>query len=123
LSLNPGAEACGDGRTPNFDGPQSKIEQIVEKQEKKEESNAGSNKTKGTQFITGACSVDDDCASTCCSGKKCRAVLSLNSGAEACGDGRTPNFDGPKSKIVQIGDKKEEAQFVKGSCSDELKIG
>merc|ERR1712187_1075681 len=68
LSLS-GGESCKDGRTasqPGFVAP-------------------------GTQFITGACDADSDCASACCevNQNRCRAFLSLNVG-ESCKDVRSP---------------------------------
>lgn len=49
----------------------------------------------GTQFVTGACKVDNDCVSGCCEVKslKCRNALALNS-AQMCHSGFTPTFDG-----------------------------
>merc|ERR1712187_46221 len=63
----------------------------------------------GSQFITGPCSADLDCASTCCEQNQnvCRALLSL-SGVESCKDGRTasqPGFVAPGT------------QFITGTCS------
>merc|ERR1712178_170842 len=86
LSLS-AIEKCKDGRTPN---QQASI-------------------TPGTQFITGPCSADSDCASTCCEQNQnvCRALLSL-SGVESCKDGRTasqPGFIAPGT------------QFITGPCS------
>merc|ERR1711879_363378 len=86
LSLS-SAEACKDGRTPGQQG-------FV---------------APGTQFITGPCSADSDCASTCCEQNQniCRALLSL-SGDESCKDGRTANQPG----FVAPG-----TQFITGPCS------
>merc|ERR1711933_210662 len=66
----------------------------------------------GTQFITGPCSADSDCASTCCEQNQnvCRAFLSLSSD-EACKDGRTPGQQG----FVAPG-----TQFITGPCSADL---
>merc|ERR1711988_1817718 len=63
----------------------------------------------GTQFITGPCSADSECASTCCEQNQnvCRALLSL-SGAESCKDGRTAN---------QPGSLAPGSQFITGTCS------
>lgn len=54
----------------------------------------------GTQFITGPCTRDSDCAPFagqlgCCERNQniCRAVLSLTPNVQFCKDGRTPNFD------------------------------
>merc|ERR1712048_1479812 len=89
LSLT-GGETCKDGRTP---GQQEAI-------------------APGSQFITGPCSADFDCASNCCelSQNVCRAFLSLNSN-EACKDGRTPGQQG----FVAPG-----SQFITGPCSADL---
>merc|ERR1711879_1138048 len=89
LSLS-SAEACKDGRTPGQQG-------FV---------------APGTQFITGPCSADSDCASTCCEQNQnvCRAFLSL-SGAESCKDGRKPGQQG----FVAPG-----SQFITGPCSADL---
>jgi len=86
LSLS-GAEACKDGRTANQPG-------LI---------------APGTQFITGACVADSDCASACCEQNQnvCRAFLSLN-GAEACKDGRSPN---------QAGSITPGSQFITGPCT------
>ncbi|KAF2707193.1 hypothetical protein K504DRAFT_384437 [Pleomassaria siparia CBS 279.74] len=45
--------------------------------------------TPGTQFITGACTADADCASTCCAFKtgKCAAVIPAQERGEGCGFG------------------------------------
>ncbi|KAJ3318164.1 hypothetical protein HDV06_000793 [Boothiomyces sp. JEL0866] len=170
LSLTPGVQACGDGRTPNFSGGQKVVnidsgKQTVGKSNAKGKAkgkangkakgkangkakgkangkangkakgnangkakgnangkanqkaassstskaagaSSGSGKPKGAQFITGPCAADNDCASTCCerTQKICRAILSLTPGVQACGDGRTPNFDAG-AKIVNINDK------------------
>lgn len=55
---------------------------------------------QGTQFITGPCTRDSDCAPFagqlgCCERNQniCRAVLSLTPNVQFCKDGRTPNFD------------------------------
>ncbi|KAJ3307702.1 hypothetical protein HDV04_002683, partial [Boothiomyces sp. JEL0838] len=113
LSLTPGVQACGDGRTPNFDHG-AKVVNIdnANAPATNTNTNTGANKAStgtgstiapGSQFITGACTADTDCASTCCerTQKICRAVLSLKPGVQACGDGRTPNFD-HGAKIVNI---------------------
>merc|ERR1712227_556776 len=86
LSLS-GAETCKDGRTANQPG-------LI---------------APGTQFITGACVADSDCASACCEQNQnvCRAFLSLN-GAEACKDGRSPN---------QAGSITPGSQFITGPCT------
>ncbi|KAI8903380.1 hypothetical protein EDD86DRAFT_272358 [Gorgonomyces haynaldii] len=140
LSLQPGVESCLDGRTPNFDKG-AKIVNINDKapQAPAQGSQAPAQQGKvapGTQFITGPCNADADCASTCCqTGKKiCRAVLSLQPGVESCLDGRTPNFE-RGSKIVNINDKAPQApaqgsqapaqqgkvapgtQFITGPCN------
>ncbi|KAJ1550332.1 hypothetical protein HK096_007518 [Nowakowskiella sp. JEL0078] len=53
-------------------------------------------KGTGTQFITGKCATDNDCASGCCDSVKkvCRAPLALSPGVEFCINGFTPNFNG-----------------------------
>merc|ERR1712227_946519 len=86
LSLS-GAETCKDGRTANQPG-------LI---------------APGTQFITGACVADSDCASACCEQNQnvCRAFLSLNV-AEACKDGRSPN---------QAGSITPGSQFITGPCT------
>merc|ERR1712048_857831 len=89
LSLS-ATQSCKDGRTPNQQGPV----------------------TPGSQFITGPCSADSDCASTCCEQDQdvCRAFLSLSS-VQACKDGRTPgqqSFTAPGSK------------FITGSCTSDV---
>merc|ERR1711879_554884 len=89
LSLS-AAESCKDGRAPNQQG----------------------SVTPGSQFITGPCSADSDCASTCCEQNQdvCRAFLSLRS-VEACKDGRTPgqqSFTAPGS------------QFITGTCTSDV---
>merc|ERR1712054_489277 len=86
LALSVG-ESCKNGRAP---APQSFV-------------------TPGSQFITGACTADGDCASTCCEQNQnvCRAFLSLN-GAEACEDGRSPN---------QAGSITPGSQFITGPCT------
>merc|ERR1739848_535393 len=86
LSLSAG-ETCKDGREP---GQWAYI-------------------SPGSQFITGPCSADSDCASTCCEINQnvCRAFLSLSS-SETCKDGRTP------SQPVAQG-----SQFITGPCSAE----
>lgn len=55
---------------------------------------------QGTQFITGPCTRDSDCAPFagqlgCCERNQniCRAVLSLTPNVQFCKDGRTPNFN------------------------------
>lgn len=55
---------------------------------------------QGTQFITGPCTKDSDCAPFagqlgCCERNQniCRAVLSLTPNVQFCKDNRTPNFD------------------------------
>merc|ERR1712187_767737 len=88
LSLS-SAETCQDGRNPAQTGDQGFV-------------------APGSQFITGACNADADCASTCCEENQnvCRAVLSL-SAAESCKDGRTasqPGFIAPGT------------QFITGAC-------
>merc|ERR1712048_248811 len=86
LSLNSG-ETCKDGRAPGQEGIAA----------------------PGSQFITGPCSADFDCASSCCEQNQnvCRAFLSLDS-TEACKDGRTPGQQG----FVTAG-----SQFITGPCS------
>merc|ERR1712014_70817 len=83
LSLS-SAEACKDGRTPGEQG-------FV---------------APGTQFITGLCSADSDCASTCCEQAQnvCRAFLSLNV-QETCKDGRAPRFSVFESASVAPDDE------------------
>merc|ERR1712187_701511 len=89
LSLN-SAEACKDGRNPAQTADQGFV-------------------APGTQFITGACSADSDCASTCCEENQnvCRALLSLSDG-ESCKDGRTAN----QPRSITPG-----SQFITGPCS------
>merc|ERR1711963_159591 len=86
LSLN-SDETCKDGRAPGQEGISA----------------------PGSQFITGPCAADFDCASNCCeqSQNVCRAFLSLNS-TEACKDGRTPGQQG----FVAPG-----SQYITGPCS------
>ncbi|KAJ3271009.1 hypothetical protein HDV01_007159 [Terramyces sp. JEL0728] len=123
LSLTPGVQACGDGRTPNFDhGAQVVNIGGGNAAPANTNTNTGANKAStgagsgsGTQFITGACVADNDCApfagqQGCCekTQKKCRAVLSLTPGVQACGDGRTPNFD-HGAQVVNIGGGKAAA--------------
>ncbi|KAJ3124717.1 hypothetical protein HK098_000913 [Nowakowskiella sp. JEL0407] len=137
LSLKPNAEFCGSGFTPNFDGPQKQAggNDNTQDQEptKPPVNNVLPPKGSGTQFITGPCSADSDCASGCCeiNQKKCRAPLSLKPNAEFCGSGFTPNFDGPQK---QTGDnqnagetvgnntlppKGSGTQFITGPCSED----
>merc|ERR1712176_734177 len=80
------SESCKDGRAP---APQGFV-------------------TPGSQFITGACTADVDCASTCCEQNQnvCRALLSL-SGGEACKDGRAPG---------QAGSAAPGTRFITGPC-------
>jgi hypothetical protein len=61
-------------------------------------------KVAGTQFITGPCTSDSDCASNCCEQTQniCRAPLSLNPGVESCKDGRTPDFNNGPARFVTI---------------------
>jgi hypothetical protein len=52
----------------------------------------------GTQFVTGPCKIDNDCASNCCEFTKnvCRNALALfPDRGEACKNGFSPVFDGP----------------------------
>lgn len=58
----------------------------------------------GTQFITGPCIADADCASGCCELAQniCRAPLSLTPGVQSCKDGRTPDFNNGPAHFVQI---------------------
>ncbi|KAF9063259.1 hypothetical protein BDP27DRAFT_1427072 [Rhodocollybia butyracea] len=59
-------------------------------------SGAGSSLTRGTQFITGPCSVNNDCVSGCCvaSSKLCGAVGAQRNGAADCTGGvALPNLD------------------------------
>jgi hypothetical protein len=108
LSMTPGVQSCKDGRTPNFDNG-AKLVNINNKgaaataQVKVANPPADSGKSKGSQFITGACSADADCASGCCETNQniCRAPLSMTPGVQSCKDGRTPNFDNG-AKLVQI---------------------
>jgi len=88
LSLN-SVEACKDGRNPAQTADQGFV-------------------APGAQFITGACTADADCASTCCEENQnvCRALLSL-SGSESCKDGRTASQPG----LVAPG-----TQFITGAC-------
>jgi hypothetical protein len=72
-----------------------------------------------SSFQSNLGSDDVDCASTCCNGNKCRAILSLIAGVEACGDDRTPNFDGPQSKIVQIGIRVDEEAAESDEADEE----
>ncbi|KAJ7121935.1 hypothetical protein C8R46DRAFT_105532 [Mycena filopes] len=68
----------------------------------------GSGKPPGTQFITGPCSADADCASTCCGAKTgvCNALAVANGpggggcGGKAGGSGKPPG-----------------TQFITGPCS------
>ncbi|KAF9063251.1 hypothetical protein BDP27DRAFT_1427058 [Rhodocollybia butyracea] len=56
----------------------------------------GTSLTRGTQFITGACSVNNDCVSGCCvaSSKLCGATLAQAHGAADCTGGvALPNLD------------------------------
>lgn len=130
LSLTPGVQACGDGRTPNFSNGQKVVnidaaggnanqgkakagngaakkngrkgknkggkaaQKAGNGAQKAGKAATGSGKPPGTQFITGACGADSDCASTCCerTSKVCRAPLSLKPNVEFCGDGRTTKF-------------------------------
>jgi len=57
---------------------------------------SGSSLTRGTQFITGPCSVNNDCVSGCCvaSSKLCGATLAQAKGAAACTGGTAlPSLD------------------------------
>ena len=91
LAMTPILQFCQDGRTPNFDGPSPKIVNInnsgagASQGQEKATPPVGSGKAKGTQFITGPCSANDDCGSGCCETKQnvCRAKLAL-SGSESC---------------------------------------
>merc|ERR1739845_151356 len=83
LSLS-SSESCKDGRTANQPGFLA----------------------PGTQFITGPCSADSDCASGCCEQNQnvCRAFLSLNV-QETCKDGRSPRFSVFQSESVAPADE------------------
>jgi len=51
----------------------------------------GSGKAPGTQFITGECANDGECASTCCSVGKCAArLVATGPGGKGCGFGAAP---------------------------------
>jgi hypothetical protein len=60
----------------------------------------------GTQFVTGACKVDNDCASGCCEFTKnvCRNALALDfkGKKEACKNGFSPVFDGAPCSSAQV---------------------
>jgi len=75
-----GAESCKDGRTASQPG----------------------SRAPGSQFITGPCVADSDCASACCEENQnvCRAFLSLSS--------TTPN----QQSSITPG-----SQFITGPCS------
>ncbi|KAJ2997017.1 hypothetical protein HDV02_005961 [Globomyces sp. JEL0801] len=49
------------------------------------------NQPCGPINITGPCTRDDECGSSCCDGKKCRAPDALK-GAETCRSGLAPDF-------------------------------
>jgi len=81
----------------------------------------------GTQFITGACSSDSDCASTCCgfTSGKCAAIFPAQERDGGCGFGDAqPNNPllaarASPPAISRAISKRQGTQFITGECSSD----
>ncbi|KAG7088548.1 hypothetical protein E1B28_012530 [Marasmius oreades] len=83
---------------------------------------AGSGKAPGTQFITGTCANDGECASGCCGFKsgKCAGAIIAQERDGGCGFGNaTPNDDAARKLRGQARslEVRQGTQFITGTCN------
>ncbi|KAJ6569198.1 hypothetical protein B0H19DRAFT_1232118 [Mycena capillaripes] len=74
----------------------------------------------GTQFITGPCTADADCASTCCGAKTgvCNALAVANGpGGGGCGGKSGATAAPPAAAPVAVAPAPAGTQFISGACS------
>ena len=97
---NPSGAPAAAGAANNAAAPAAdEEEEVVEEEEDvaAAPAAAGSGKPPGTQFITGPCANDAECASGCCgfNSGKCAAVIPALERGEGCGFGNAQNNEGP----------------------------
>jgi hypothetical protein len=131
----PAAEAAPSADTVSSTDASSAEASSTDSSSSADAASSGSGKPPGTQFITGVCGDDADCASGCCSVGKCAArLVATEAGGKGCGfgsatlgaDAATATSPAPAAAAAPSADaassgsgKPPGTQFITGVCADD----